>query len=216
MATNKNTIPAGLYAYFIETDVFAAGEFAGLEVEERGNRVVIHADAATLAAFGDYIWSVSGLVQDRIRTRAEVGYGWKQLKEIAARFPTRDEAAAEAEADAAPVIESDGRAPVSTPLGTPAAIDADGAYVTGTPVVVSPRALGQTDYREAAVVSVDGPARYVVQYADGSRETVRRGRVSAGHLVVTVRYTGSVWDAEAPGGYRRVHPGIGRLTDETA
>src|SRR5690606_39368962 len=72
------------------------------------------------------------------------------------------------------------------------------------------------DYREAAVVSVDGPARYVVQYADGSRETVRRGRVSAGHLVVTVRYTGSVWDAEAPGGYRRVHPGIGRLTDETA
>src|SRR5690606_25579504 len=227
MATNKNTIPAGLYAYFVETDVFAAGEFAaGLDVEERGNRVVIHADAATLAAFGDYIWSVAGLVEDRIRTRAEVGYGWKQLKEISKRFPTRDEVAAELaeaaaadeapEADAAPAIESDGRAPVSTPLGTPAAIDADGAYVTGTPVVVSPRAIGQTDYREAAVVSVDGPARYVVQYADGSRETVRRGRVSAGHLVVTVRYTGSVWDAEAPGGYRRVHPGIGRLTDETA
>src|SRR5690606_28790214 len=38
----------------------------------------------------------------------------------------------------------------------------------------------------------------------------------AGHLVVKVRYTGSVWDAEAAGGYRRVHPGIGRLTDETA
>lgn len=128
MATNKNTIPAGLYAYFVETDVFAAGEFAaGLDVEERGNRVVIHADAATLAAFGDYIWSVAGLVEDRIRTRAEVGYGWKQLKEISKRFPTRDEAAAEM-AEAAAADET----------------------------------------------------------------------------------------AEAAGGYRRVHPGIGRLTDETA